>query len=54
MYSWGDNGNGELGIGNNDNKIIPQQVPYINDVIAIAAGGVHSIALQSMLFSQMF
>ena len=54
MYSWGGNGNGQLGIGNNDNKSTPQQVPDINDVIAIAAGGIHSIALQSMLFSQMF
>ena len=54
MYSWGDNGSGELGIGNNDTKSTPQQVPGINDVIAIAAGWYHSIALQSMLFSQMF
>ena len=54
MYSWGYNRNGQLGIGNNDKKSTPQQVPDINDVIAIAAGYGHSIALQSMLFSQMF
>ena len=52
VYSWGYNQYGQLGIGNNKySKSTPQQVPDINDVIAIAAGFYHSIALQSMLFS---
>jgi alpha-tubulin suppressor-like RCC1 family protein len=48
VFSWGSNGNGELGIGTIDYKDIhsvPKKIPYLSNIIAIAAGKDHALAL---------
>ncbi|MBV9868209.1 MAG: CSLREA domain-containing protein [Abitibacteriaceae bacterium] len=44
-FSWGDNTFGELGIGNHQDQPLPQLVNNITDVLTVAAGGSHSLAL---------
>jgi alpha-tubulin suppressor-like RCC1 family protein len=48
VRAWGDNSSGQLGIGNTDEKkTSPVDVKKLSDVIAIAAGGFHTVALKS-------
>lgn len=47
LWAWGDNVNGQLGIGSNINKKIPVQVKNISNVTAIDAGRFFSLALTS-------
>ncbi|HLZ19882.1 MAG TPA: SdrD B-like domain-containing protein, partial [Smithellaceae bacterium] len=47
VWAWGNNGNGQLGIGTITNSYIPAQVSGLTDVIAIAAGGHHSLAIKA-------
>jgi alpha-tubulin suppressor-like RCC1 family protein len=54
VWAWGCNGNGRLGDGTYDNRTQPVQVKdpsdpsgFLQGVVAIAAGGGHSIALKS-------
>lgn len=54
LWAWGDNSAGQLGIGSADpNRTLPTQVVTTNpgsfdrNWVAIAAGGTHSLALQS-------
>lgn len=42
LISWGDNGVGQLGIGNNNNQNIPQKIPIISKIISISCGGFHT------------
>src|SRR5207249_2552057 len=44
-WSWGDNSAGQLGDGSGSNSPRPVQVAGLTGVIAIAAGGWHSLAL---------
>ena len=48
IWSWGNNANFQLGRGNQvvDNPI-PQQIPNLNNVAAVAAGRNHSVALKN-------
>ncbi len=46
IWSWGFNGQGQLGIGGTTDKKIPSQVFSINKVIAVAAGDYHTLALR--------
>lgn len=46
VWAWGNNSNGQLGIGNTNNTATPTQIA-ISDIIAIAAGQNHSYALKS-------
>jgi alpha-tubulin suppressor-like RCC1 family protein len=52
VWAWGDNNQGQLGDGTNTSKNTPVQVKgvggtgYLTDVIAISAGGSHSLALK--------
>ena len=48
MYTWGYNGQGQLGNGNNTNGVVVELVIGLDNVIAVDAGSYHSIALQSM------
>ena len=49
VYSWGDNGCGELGIGNTTSPQIDiQSIPSLNNIVAIAAGLYHSLALTGL------
>lgn len=47
VMAWGIGEYGRLGLGNTTNQSTPQQIPVgtLNNVVAIAAGGGHSLAL---------
>jgi len=48
VRAWGDNSKGQLGIGKTSGKkTSPVDVKKLKDVIAIAAGGLHTVALKS-------
>ena len=46
VWAWGSNSRGQLGNGNNFDSVTPVQVPGLSDVVAIAAGYDHSLALK--------
>jgi len=45
LYAWGDNTFGQLGIGSFARKLRPTVVRGVGDIVAVAAGGRHVIAL---------
>jgi alpha-tubulin suppressor-like RCC1 family protein len=47
IWTWGDNGNGELGIGTTTDSYIPVQVPGLANIMAIAAGNLFTVALRN-------
>ncbi|MFA4985992.1 MAG: chromosome condensation regulator RCC1 [Candidatus Brocadiia bacterium] len=49
VYAWGNNGYGQLGNGNTADQPVPEELTYFADkgIIAISAGGYHSLALSS-------
>jgi alpha-tubulin suppressor-like RCC1 family protein len=47
VWAWGDNEFGNLGIGNTANHSTPVKVNTIQNVIAIAGGRDHSLAIES-------
>ncbi|MFC5404793.1 S-layer homology domain-containing protein [Cohnella soli] len=48
VWTWGNNENGQLGIGTLDKgSPVPVQVPNLSDVVAITAGSLHTMALKS-------
>ena len=51
LFSWGNNPNGELGLGH---KNIPQTtmclIPSIQNIVDITTGGYHSMAIDSLTF----
>lgn len=48
VWAWGDNNFGELGDGTRGGaRTSPYQIPGLTDVVAVAAGGWHSLALKS-------
>ena len=38
VFSFGDNYYGQLGLNDTNNRLIPTLIPYLSNVIAIAAG----------------
>ncbi|WP_170300401.1 RCC1 domain-containing protein [Myxococcus fulvus] len=46
VWSWGDNEAGQLGDGTRVRRIVPAQVPTLQDITAIAAAGQRSLALR--------
>ena len=47
VWTWGKNGDGQLGNGTNTNSNVPVQVSSLTGITAIAAGYDHSIALKN-------
>ena len=47
VTAWGNNVNGQLGINNTTQQLIPTLINNLNNVISIAVGGNHSLALLS-------
>jgi alpha-tubulin suppressor-like RCC1 family protein len=48
VYTWGDNDDGQLGLGDHGegtNRDVPTEVPGVNGMVDVAAGGFHSFAL---------
>jgi alpha-tubulin suppressor-like RCC1 family protein len=45
VWAWGENSSGQLGDGTTINRNTPVAVERLSDVVAIAAGKVHSMAL---------
>lgn len=45
VWSYGLNTSGELGIGNNENKLIPSKVEGLSNIKAISTGATHALAL---------
>jgi alpha-tubulin suppressor-like RCC1 family protein len=47
VWSWGLNGNGQLGINSTTGRVIPGIVPGITSAVSVAAGSTFSMALQN-------
>ncbi|MEK7310091.1 MAG: fibronectin type III domain-containing protein [Planctomycetota bacterium] len=47
LWSWGDNYNGQLGLGDNNNRNLPTQVGYDTNWQSIAAGYDYTMAVKS-------
>lgn len=47
VRAWGNNTDGQLGDGTNNNSAVPVQVSGLDNVIAIFAGGWHSMAIKN-------
>jgi alpha-tubulin suppressor-like RCC1 family protein len=48
VYTWGYNVQGQLGLGGHGHgaeRLVPTEVPGVNEVVAVAAGSLHSFAL---------
>jgi alpha-tubulin suppressor-like RCC1 family protein len=48
VWTWGNNSRGQLGIGTTESeKAVPSQVPNLIDIVSIAAGSSHTLALSA-------
>jgi alpha-tubulin suppressor-like RCC1 family protein len=47
VWVWGENANGQLGIGNNIDQLTPIQLTSLTNIIAVSAGGNYSLALKN-------
>ncbi len=47
VWSWGNNFNGQLGIGTTSNQLTPAMIPSFTNVKAIAGGHLHGLALKN-------
>jgi alpha-tubulin suppressor-like RCC1 family protein len=45
VYSWGENSDGQLGLGSTLDTPTPTEIPGLSGIVAIAAGDTHSMAL---------
>ena len=45
VYSWGQNQYGQLGLGDTAERLIPTLIPGLSNIVAVAAGEYHSVAL---------
>ena len=45
VYSWGANQNGQLGLGDNEDKLVPTKIPTLSKVQSISAGGQTAFAI---------
>ena len=47
MLAWGCNSHGQLGFGDREDYATPSVVRGLSDVVAVACGNLHSVALTS-------
>lgn len=47
LFAWGNNSVGQLGLGNLQNQLLPTQVNGVANVVAVAGGASHYLALTS-------
>lgn len=47
VWSFGNNSNGQLGLGGIIDQMSPKQIPGLSDVVAVAAGGFHALVLST-------
>jgi hypothetical protein len=47
VWSWGENGFGQLGDGTTANRLTPGLVPNLANILSVKAGGFHNLALQA-------
>lgn len=47
VWTWGGNGNGQLGDNTTTPKTVPTQLATLSDIVAVAAGASHTLALKS-------
>jgi alpha-tubulin suppressor-like RCC1 family protein len=47
VWSWGENGLGQLGDGTTANRLTPGLVPNLANILSVKAGGFHNLALQA-------
>jgi alpha-tubulin suppressor-like RCC1 family protein len=45
VFTWGYGGHGQLGHGNRGNQLVPKRVEDLTDVVYLAAGGCHGLAV---------
>lgn len=45
MYSWGESEDGQLGLGNVKKQEKPRQIENLKEIISIACGRCHSLAM---------
>lgn len=50
LYTWGQNNQGQLGIGHRNNELAPHLVTFFanNPIVKVAAGEYHTLALTGM------
>jgi alpha-tubulin suppressor-like RCC1 family protein len=46
VWTWGSNSNGQLGDGTTTDNSVPRPVSGLSDVVSVAAGGYHTIAVK--------
>lgn len=52
VWVWGSDDRGQMGLGNpGSSEATPRQLESVNDVIAVSAGGAHSLALGQLVSS---
>ena len=47
LYVWGNNTNGQVGDGTTANRLTPFAVPNMSNIVAVAGGGRHTVALSA-------
>ena len=45
VYAFGDNGYGQLGLGDTNNRLVPTSIPMLNNIMQISAGMDYSLVL---------
>lgn len=54
MYSWGENSNGKLGVGDDVDRLVPTKIPIDFKVRQIACGDFHTAVLSGLFQFQLF
>lgn len=47
VWTWGENGYGQLGNSSTENKVIPNQIMGMSSVASVSAGSYHAVALKN-------